>query len=268
VILSRILGFRLVTQDAERLVAFYEALGFRTGEPRPIAHDEMALLGLRGGGLRTPLTLGDQWIELDSYDDAGRPYPTDATSADPIFQHFALVTDDADAMWRRARDADAMPISRAGPVTLPPRSGGVRAVKFRDPHGHPLEFLQFPDPAAHPWRGRGVQGIDHSAIAVTDEARSRRFYEERGLSAADGTLNRGAEQECLDGLDDVRVRVRPMKPAVGPTNLELLGYERPRPQPGGGGPAVNDVAATRVVWAADEATLLRDPDGHLHQVSG
>lgn len=266
-ILSRILGFRLVTQDLGRLVAFYAALGFEAGESRPVARDEMDLLGLRGGGLRTPLTLGDQWIELDRYDDVGRTYPSGTTSADPIFQHFALVTDNADAMWDRVKEAGAVPISRDGPVTLPPSSGSVRAVKFRDPDGHPLEFLQLPDPATHPWRGRGVQGIDHSAIVVTDEARSRRFYEERGLFAAAGTLNRGAEQECLDGLDDVRVRVRPMKPAVGPTNLELLGYERPPPGPAGKGPAVNDVAATRIVWAADGAALLRDPDGHLHQLS-
>ena len=266
-ILSRILGFRLVTQNAGRLSAFYEALGLEAGEPRPITPDEMALLELRGRGTRTPLRLGGQWIDLDQFSVAGRPYPTDTSSADPIFQHFAMVTDDADAMWTRARDAGATPISRDGPVTLPLRSGGVRAVKFRDPDGHPLEFLQFPDPSDHPWRGKGVQGIDHSAIAVTDEARSRRFYEERGLSAVEGTLNHGAEQESLDDLDTVRVRVQPMKPAAGPTKLELLGYEQPRPRSIAKVPAVNDVAATRVVWAADREELVRDPDGHAHQLT-
>ena len=265
--LSRILGFRLVTRDARRLVLFYSALGFRAGEARPIAGAEMELLRLGGGGLRTPLTLGDQWIDLDEYKQSGRPYPPDAGSADAIFQHFALVTDNADSMWARARGAGAVPISRDGPVTLPARSGGVRAVKFRDLDGHPLEFLQFPDPSAQPWRGRGVQGIDHSAIVVADEARSRQFYEEHGLTAADHTVNSGAEQQRLDDLDDVRVRVQPMTPTAGPAKLELLGYEQPPVQPSVLSPAVNDVAATRVVWAAGRTALLRDPDGHHHQLS-
>ena len=264
--LSRILGFRLVTGDAGRLVAFYGALGFRVGERRPIARGEMAMLGIAGAGERIALTLGDQWIELDAYGQAGRPYPADATAADPVFQHFALVTDDADAMWRRARAAGATPISRDGPVTLPPSSGGARAVKFRDPEGHPLELLQFPDPASHPRRGRGLRGIDHSAIAVADAPRSVRFYGGQGLSAADGTLNEGGEQDRLDGLDDVEVRVRPMTPSHGPAHLELLGYRRPSVRPRAV-PAANDVAATRIVWSAGHAGLLRDPDGHLHQLS-
>ncbi len=262
----RILGFRLVTRDAGALCRFYEALGFARGDPRPIARAEMAMLGLAGAGERTPLRLGDQWIELDAYEQAGRRYPVNARAADPVFQHFALVTDDIDAMWRRAREAGAAPISRDGPVTLPSRSGGVTAVKFRDPEGHPLEFLRFPDPD-HPWRGRGLQGIDHSAIVVTDAPRSRRFYEDQGLSAADGTLNRGAEQDRLDGLDEVCVRVQPMTPADGPAHLELLGYEHP-PGVARDAPAVNDVAATRTAWIADRSGLLRDPDGHLHQLSG
>ncbi len=36
-------------------------------------------------------------------------------------------------------------ISTDGPQRLPPSSGGVAAFKFRDPDGHPLELLAFPD---------------------------------------------------------------------------------------------------------------------------
>ena len=77
------------------------------------------------------------------------------------------------------------PISRGGPVTLPKSAGGVTAVKFRDPEGHPLEFLQFPPGANPDWKGAGVMGIDHSAISVSDVAASRRFYARHGLSEAE-----------------------------------------------------------------------------------
>ena len=112
----------------------------------------------------------------------GRPYPADTTACDLVFQHLALVPDDAQAAWRRARDAGATPISRERPVTLPKSAGGVTAVKFRDPEGHPLEFLQFPRGANPDWKGTGIMGIDHSAISVSDVAASRRFYARHGLS--------------------------------------------------------------------------------------
>jgi hypothetical protein len=56
-----------------------------------------------------------------------------------------------------------------------------------------------------------------------------------------------------------------MAPQEQSVHLELLGYLNPR---GRGCPPVeaNDVAATRVVWAADRNALLRDPDGHLHEL--
>ena len=144
----------------------------------------MKLLGLSGAGSRIAMSLGRSRVDLESFDHPGRPYPGDATACDLVFQHLALVTDDAEAAWRRARDAGAAPISRAGPVTLPKSAGGVTAVKFRDPEGHPLEFLQFPQGANPDWKGAGVMGIDHSAISVSDVAASRRFYARRGLSEA------------------------------------------------------------------------------------
>ena len=84
-------------------------------------------------------------VDLECFDRPGRAYPPSATACDLVFQHFALVTDDAEAAWRRrALEAGATPISREGPVTLPASGGGVTAIKFRDPEGHPLEFLEFP----------------------------------------------------------------------------------------------------------------------------
>jgi catechol 2,3-dioxygenase-like lactoylglutathione lyase family enzyme len=263
--LSAILAFRLTTAIPERLVRFYEAIGFSAAPPVPMAPEDMALLELEGRGARIALRVGGQQIDLESFDRRGRPYPENPTAADLCFQHCALVTRDAAAAWERARAHGATPISMAGPVTLPASAGGVTAVKFRDPEGHPLEFIQFPSAAGSPGHSECVLGIDHSAISVADAGASRRFYEALGLQADRPTLNDGPTQAALDGLPDARVDVVPMNPEIVPPHLELLGYRNPR-----GRPArrlwANDVAASRIVWRSDRDALLRDPDGHLHVV--
>ena len=264
--LQTIAGFRLVANDPARLAAFYRAIGFDVSEPAPIPLAEMKLLGLSGGGSRIAMSLGRSRVALETFDHPGHPYPDDTTACDLVFQHLALVTDDVEAAWRRARDAGAAPISREGPVTLPSSAGGVNAVKFRDPEGHPLEFLQFPRGANPAWKGAGIMGIDHSAISVSDVAASRRFYARNGLSEAGATVNGGPTQDALDGLDGVEVDVVPMNPLDTPPHVEMLGYRHPvgralRPL------AANDVAATRIVWRSNVEALIRDPDGHLHQLS-
>ena len=263
--LRAISGFRLVVSDLERLGAFYRALGFVADAPQPITPDELRVVGLAGSGWRMSLSLGRSRVDLDQYDAPGRRYPEDASAADLVFQHFALVADDAAAAWALASSAGAAPISRDGPVTLPQSSGGVRAVKFRDPDGHPLEFLQFPAGANPAWQGHGIQGIDHSAICVSDVAASRSFYAKAGLAEGDATLNEGPTQVALDGLDDVRVEVVPMNPSAKPPHVELLGYRHPLTREHA--PlAANDIAATRIVWTAGQEALVRDPDGHLLQL--
>jgi catechol 2,3-dioxygenase-like lactoylglutathione lyase family enzyme len=260
-----IAGFRLVTSNLPRLAAFYRAIGFAVGEPIPISATEMAVLGIAGTGMRIAMTLGPSRVDLDCYAMAGRPYPTERSACDRIFQHFALVTDDARQAWNRARDAGATPISRQQPVALPASSGGVTAVKLRDPDGHPLEFTQFPHGANPDWQGSGVLGIDHSAIVVADLSASRRFYAQHGLVEGEPMLNQGPTQVALDGIDDVVVDILPMLPAQVSPHIELLGY---RGRAGSGVDlAVNDIAATRIVWHAGRDALVRDPDGHYHQLS-
>jgi catechol 2,3-dioxygenase-like lactoylglutathione lyase family enzyme len=258
--LTAIVAFRLVSRQPERLVAFYTGLGFAAGDAEPIPAAEMALLDLHGGGSRRTLRLGDQRIELDCFDNAGGPYPPDVTGADSRFQHLALVTDDAAAAWLHACTLGATAISVGGPVTLPASSGGVTAIKFRDPEGHPLELLQFPRRSSV---GSGLLGIDHSAISVSDVDVALAFYEALGLSTQGRTLNRGASQAALDGLVGAEVDVLPLMPLTATPHVELLGYRTPPPRPAER-LAANDVAATRIVWSADRHALLRDPDGHLH----
>jgi catechol 2,3-dioxygenase-like lactoylglutathione lyase family enzyme len=258
--LTAIVAFRLVSREPERLVAFYTGLGFAAGDAEPIPAAEMALLGLHGGGSRRTLRLGNQRVELDCFDNAGRPYPPDVMGADSRFQHLALVTDDAAAAWSHACALGATAISVGGPVTLPASSGGVTAIKFRDPEGHPLELLQFPRRSSV---GSGLLGIDHSAISVSDVDVALAFYEALGLSTQGRTLNRGASQAALDGLVGAEVDVLPLMPLTATPHVELLGYRTPPPRPAER-LAANDVAATRIVWSADRHALLRDPDGHLH----
>ncbi len=267
--LDRIAAFCLVARDSAALVRFYSALGFvqDASAPQPIASGEAALLGLAGGGMRHTMRLGAVRLWIDQYDRPGRPYPDGTDAASRCFQHFALVTDDIAAAWERAQAAGAAPVSRTGPVTLPASTGAVTAVKFRDPEGHPLELIHFPEGERRGWRGRGILGIDHSAITVADAERSRTFYRAHGLVCGDATLNHGPTQVALDGLDDVRVDVVPMHPAGPGPHVELLHYRHPQ-----GAPvepwAINDVAATRIVWQGFASALLRDPDGHIHQIDG
>ncbi|AVS68247.1 glyoxalase [Paracidovorax avenae] len=267
--MNRIAAFCLVARDSAALVRFYKALGFvqEASAPRPVAAGEAALLGLAGGGMRYAMGLGAARLWIDQYDRPGRPYPDGTDAASRCFQHFALVTNDIAAAWERVQAAGATPVSRASPVTLPASTGRAIAVKFRDPEGHPLELIQFPDGERRGWRGRGILGIDHSAIAVADAERSCAFYRAHGLVGGSATLNHGPTQAALDGLDDVHVDVVPMHPAGPGPHVELLHYRHPQGAPAEPW-AIHDVAATRIVWQGSGPAVLRDPDGHIHQIDG
>jgi catechol 2,3-dioxygenase-like lactoylglutathione lyase family enzyme len=96
----------------------------------------------------TALRLGSEIIELVRH--AGRRLPRDSRSNDRWFQHLAIVVSDIDRAYAIVLREGAAPIS-TGPQELPtwnPNAGGIRAVYFRDPDGHPLELIQFP-------RGKG-----------------------------------------------------------------------------------------------------------------
>jgi catechol 2,3-dioxygenase-like lactoylglutathione lyase family enzyme len=254
---------------------------------------ESRLLGLSDAQIRsTVLRLGEQEIELLSIVPGGRPYPRGVGAADTIFQHIAIVVADMnEAVARLAAAGGAVPISTDGPQTLPASSGGVAAYKFRDPEGHPLEFLAFakgkvPDYWAKAGGGPCL-GFDHSALTVRDTSASLPFYDRLGLVRRGGSLNHGIEQERLDGVPGAVVEVSGLFAEPSPPHVELLRY---RGHSAGTATAAADVAATqlslkvsdreslaRLVATVPEhlqppgivdledggsAALLRDPDGH------
>ena len=154
-----IVRFRLVTADPVRLAAFYRAIGFDVGDAAPHSR-------FRDGTPRPP---GHRLADRDvARHEAASISTASSTRVAPIRQRrppaisFSNISRSSPTMraaaWRRARDAGAAPISREGPVTLPRSAGGVTAVKFRDPEGHPLEFLQFPPEANSRLEGQRHHG--------------------------------------------------------------------------------------------------------------
>ena len=267
-VVQRLSRIRLQAYEPQALAPFYvEALGFEVEAQS------------RG---RFMLTLGASQLEIALAN--GRAYPGNVPGWSPLFQHFAIaVADMSLAMARVGASAGWTSITRGAPQRLPAESGGVTAFKFRDPEGHPLELIQFPnvDDGAAP-------RIDHSALSVADTSRSIAFYETLGLAVTSRFFNKGLEQDRLDGVASADVEVTGLAPPRAGPHVELLGYrgDFPRSDPPAG---LDDVAATRMVFstAADlgavraslgafvvpsgptipvAALLLRDPDGHLLQI--
>jgi catechol 2,3-dioxygenase-like lactoylglutathione lyase family enzyme len=267
---QRIVRISRVVADLERAEAFYrDALGFRTirrgrGDTLPFA---------AGASEEIVMRLGEETVALVRFATPGLPYPSDSRSDDLWFQHLAIVVSDMDAAYAHLLGQSGwQPISRGGPQMLPPSDGAVRAFKFRDPDGHPLELIWFPPAQGRAnWHTRASDalflGIDHSALSVRSTPRSQAFYRRLGLVVAEQSLNRGPAQASLDGLPAARVRVTGLRPASpeGP-GFELLAY-RP-PGRAAGIPAPNDqvtdwVTMTVSPLSGDLVRVKRDPDGHL-----
>ena len=278
----RLSHFGLTTQHIERLVRFF-VLAFECREvsrERRTGCEFERLMGIRGGATAATLRLGAASIEILEFDFPGNPYLPNLSPVDNQFQHFALVVDDIDAAFARLSSVTGWsPISVSGPQQLPPRSGGVKAFKFRDPDGHPLEFLDFPREQqpeasrAHP-SGRLFLGIDHSAVSCSNAAESIKFYRRIGLEVAARSFNHGIEQERLDGMSAPELDVIALTPAVRTPHVELLCY---RNRAAGRTASIksNDISATRLVFHHGRAlsthpadALIFDPDGHHLLIRG
>jgi catechol 2,3-dioxygenase-like lactoylglutathione lyase family enzyme len=256
---------------------------------------------------RARLRLGDEFIELTEYlAPQGRPAPVDARSNDRWFQHVAIIVSDMDRAYRVLRDNKVKHASTS-PQRLPDwnkNAGGIQAFYFRDPDGHPLEILSFPEGKGNSKWHRPTDklflGIDHTAIVISDTDASLRFYRDvLGLQVAGESENYGIEQERLNNVFGARLHITSLHGDSGP-GIEFLEYLAPRD----GRPFPSDEKASdlihwqtrlQVLSAADAAkalaqsqapfistgvvelpravehirqsVLVRDPDGHAVELA-
>ncbi|MCK5930864.1 MAG: VOC family protein [Fulvimarina manganoxydans] len=262
----RIAAIRLVCRDVASSAQFFQdAFGCH---PVAAAKPDMAggmVIGLGAQRLHLVPTTAEA-EDIRRAEEAGTEAPSNASS----FQHCAIIVSRmGDAMAQLERTSGWTAISEAGPERLPAASGGATAFKFRDPDGHPLEFLEFPagavpDHLREAEASNPCLGIDHSAITVADVDRAITFYEGLGFRVAGRQCNEGAEQGRMDGLGSfARCEVVTLRlPGDPAPHLELLGYREPRV-------IMKEVAddspfATTLLLARSErpAESLRDPDGH------
>ena len=292
--------------DMDRSIAFYrEVLAFKPVNDIEVDGPEYDhLYGIFGVRARVvKLQLGEEQLELTQFlaPPDVRPIPAPSYSHDLWFQHIAIVVRDMEAAWERLRKHYVRQVSPR-PQTIPasnPPAAGIKAIKFRDPDGHNLELLWFPEGKGNPrWKMSGTNlflGIDHTAMTVRSTESSAKFYRDLlGMTVAGSTLNMGTTQQYLDSLPGARTRVTGLAPRMGPPGLEFLEYELPtagRPFPTDSHPtdlwhwqttlvvsdveeaaaALKDTAqlvSTGVVRLPDKSLgftkglVVRDPDGH------
>ncbi len=301
-------GFTVSNMD--RSVSFYrDVLTFKSVSDVEVdgpEYDQLwGIFGVRARVVR--MQLDEQQIELIEFLSPPdvRPMPVPSYSNDLWFQHFAIVVRDMEEAWAQLRKHHVRQISPR-PQTIPisnRAAAGIKALKFRDPDGHNLELLWFPEGKGNPkWHRSSTDvflGVDHTAMTVRSTESSLAFYHDLlGMTVAGGTLNMGAEQEHLDSLPGVRARVTGIQPQMGPPGVEFLEYQLPmagRPFPVDSHPTDlwhwqttlvvldAEAAAARlqgmaqfvssgVVTLPDKTLgfgkgfLVRDPDGHVMKV--
>ncbi len=239
----------ITVSDMDRALNFYtQVLSFEKVSDVEVYGSQYEYLeGIFGLRIRVVrMKLGDEFIDLIDYlAPEGRPIPVDMKSNDHSFQHIAIIVSDMDRAYQTLRDHKVQHAS-TGPQRLPDwnkNAAGIQAFYFRDPDGHHLEILQFPegkgDPKWHRKTDRLFMGIDHTAIVVSDTETSLHFYRDTlGMKVAGESENYGTEQEHLNNVFGARLRITALRAALGP-GIEFLEYLVPR----NGRPAPKDLQA-------------------------
>jgi catechol 2,3-dioxygenase-like lactoylglutathione lyase family enzyme len=249
--------------DLDRSIAFYTGvLDFTNVSTTEVAGEDVEkALGVFGVRARVArLKLGDESLELMQFlAPEGRAYPEDSRSNDRTFQHVAIIVSDMAKAYARLREHNVRHAS-SGPQKLPdwnPNAGGIEAFYFKDPDGHPLEILHFPEgKGAAKWQRTDhlFLGIDHTAIVIGATAAAAAFYGTAlGMTKAGESDNYGTEQEHLNNVFGARLHITAMRAPSGP-GVEFLEYLAPA----GGRPApaernANDLAAVTTVFVSDDA---------------
>jgi catechol 2,3-dioxygenase-like lactoylglutathione lyase family enzyme len=257
----------MTVSDMDRSIAFYsDVLAFKPISDVEVdgpEYDQLwRIFGVRARMVR--MQLGAQELELTQFlaPPDVRPIPVPSYSNDLWFQHIAIVVRDMEAAWAQLRKHHVRQISPR-PQTIPisnPAAAGIKALKFRDPDGHNLELLWFPEGKGNPiWKKTGTNlfmGIDHTAMTVRSTENSIKFYRDLlGFTVAGGTLNMGVEQEYLDSLPGARVRVTGMTTQTGTPGVEFLEYELPA-----AGRLMPQDSAVTDLWHWHVTVKVRDVD--------
>jgi catechol 2,3-dioxygenase-like lactoylglutathione lyase family enzyme len=228
----------ITVSDIDRSVEFFsKVLSFEKVSDVEVAGSEYERLqGVFGARMRIArMRLGQEVIDLTEYlTPRGRPIPVDSRSNDQWFQHIAIVVSDMDKAYQQLR-AHRVQHTSTAPQRIPESNkaaAGIKAFYFKAPDGHNLELIYFPSGKGHPkWQqtnGRVFLGIDHTAIAVSDTARSLDFYRDvLGMKLAGESENYGTEQEHLNNVFASRVRISGLKAPSG-FGIEFLDYLTPR----------------------------------------
>ena len=220
--------------------------------------------------------------------------PADMKSNDLYFQHIAIVVSDMDQAYSTLKKYGIKGISTR-PQTIPQSNAaaaGIRAYYFYEPDHHDLELIWFPKGKGQPkWQkpgGKLFLGIDHTAIGISNTAKSLHFYQDiLGLTVKGESWNKGIEQEHLSGVTGASLHITDLATGSGP-GIELLQYLVPGP----GKPYPNDTKVQDAwYWQITLAThnlnsirqklseehfpfrtstdqkpyryiIVRDPDGH------
>jgi catechol 2,3-dioxygenase-like lactoylglutathione lyase family enzyme len=292
--------------DLDRVLAFYtQVLPFEIiNDYEVLSKPCEKLTGVFGARMRVvTLGLGQEQIQLTQFiaPPGGRPIPPDSRSNDLWFQHLAIVVSDIDIAYATLCGHNVRHVSTA-PQTLPDYLtpvAGIRAFYYRDPEGHNLELIWFPEGKGAPrWQSKNrlFLGIDHTAIGIAHTERSLRFYRDiLGLTIASECEKYGTEQEHLNMVFGAHLHITGLKAPEGGMGIEFLNYLSPpggRPMPVDTRP--NDLwywqmtmlvpdaqaaytqfreAGVAVISAGivtvpdgEKSFLVRDPDGHAAKI--
>lgn len=262
-----ILGVAITVSDLDRSIKFYsDVLGFSLVNTSESSGPEVeALYNVFGARVLTAdLRLGRESIQLNQFlAPEGRSIPEDFRSNDLAFQHIAIVVRDIDRAYQHLRQHNVRHAS-TGPQHLPlsnPNAGGIAAFYFKDPDGHVLEVISFPQGKGDPrWQEPSDQlflGIDHTAIVVENTERSLSFYRDvLGMHIAGTSDNVGVEQEHLNNVKGAHLRITALRAQSGP-GVEFLQYLTPRT----GRPYPTDAAPNdQIHWHTIVSTTLSAPE--------
>lgn len=275
--------------DVDASVEFFsKVLSFEKVSDVEVTGDDyerlQGVFGLRMRVVR--MRLGDEFIELTEYiAPRGRPIPVDSRSNDRWFQHIAIITSDMDRAYQWLRKNRVVHAS-TGPQRLPDwnkNAGGIKAFYFKDPDGHALEILQFPEGKGDAkWRRLAQQdtdklflGIDHTAIVVSDTETSLKFYRDAlGMRVAGESENYGIEQERLNNVFGARLRITALRAGDGRAEsgpgIEFLEYLAPRDgRPTPTDKKANDLVHWQTKLAANdiESAAIRLREGRYDFIS-